>query len=83
MSEADKAMIEKRSELLARVALTRGLNVDVHPFADSPDTGIDLICTIRPDPDDEVHGFLPFAVIVWGTAKELATEDEATKSALA
>src|SRR5712692_9048160 len=82
MSEADKAdMIGKRSELLARVVLTRRLNIDVHPFSDSPDAGIDLICTIRPDPDDKVQGFFPFAVIVWGTAKELTTEDEATKYA--
>jgi hypothetical protein len=81
MSEADKAMIEKRSQLLARVALTRGLHVDVHPFSDSPDTGIDFIGTIRPNPEDKVQGFLPFAVLVWGTAKELATEEEATKYA--
>jgi hypothetical protein len=82
MSETDAAeMIGRRSELLARVVLTRRLNIDVHPFSDTADAGIDLICTIRPDPDDEVHGFLPFGVIVWGTAKELATADKATKYA--
>jgi hypothetical protein len=82
MSEGDKVdMIQKRSELLATVVLTRRLNIDVHPFSDPVDPGINVICTIRPDPDDKVQGFFPFAVIVWGTAKELTTEHEATRYA--
>jgi hypothetical protein len=65
---SESAMVGERAELLARVALTRRLNVDVHPFGDNGDTGIDLICTIR---DDTMKGFLPFGVVVWGTARPL------------
>ncbi len=64
----ESAMIGERAELLARVALTRRLNVDVHPFADKGETGIDLICTIR---DETLKGFLAFGVVVWGTATPL------------
>jgi hypothetical protein len=73
-------MIGKRSELLANVVLTRRLNIDVHSFGTN-DEGPDLICTIRPDPEEKVHGFLPFGVFVWGTSKELASEQEATRFA--
>jgi hypothetical protein len=80
MSETAAAqMIERRSELLARVALTRRLNIDVHPFSDATDAEIDLICTMRPEPDDEGPSFCPFGVVVWGTAKELPTADKATR----
>jgi hypothetical protein len=81
MSEATKAeMIGRRSELLATVVLTRRLNVDVHPLG-AHDQGIDLICTIRPDPGEKLHGFLPFGAFVWGTAEALETEEEATRYA--
>jgi hypothetical protein len=66
---AENAMASERAELLARVALTRRLNVSVHPFDEKSEAGIDLICTIR---DDDVRGFLPFGVMVWGTTKPLA-----------
>jgi hypothetical protein len=81
MSDTTKAaMIGRRSELLATVALTRRLNVDVHPFG-AKDEGIDLICTIRPETGEKLHGFLPFGAFVWGTAEELDTEDAATRYA--
>jgi hypothetical protein len=66
--------VGRRAELLARVALTRRLNVDVLPFDEKRDAGIDFIGVIR---NDEVKGFLPFAVVVWGTAKQLDSEREA------
>jgi hypothetical protein len=71
----ENQMIHRRSEMLARVALTRRLNVDVHPFEDPTDHALDLICTIR---DERVQGFLPFGVVVWGTATEIKNADEAT-----
>jgi hypothetical protein len=81
MSENDSLdMIGRRSELLANVVLTRRLNVDVHSFG-AKDDGPTLICTIRPDPEEEIHGFLPFGVFVWGTSKELASAQEATRFA--
>ena len=81
MSEANTLdMIGRRSELLATVVLTRRLNIDVHSFG-TKDGGPDLICTIRPEPGEELHGFLPFGVFVWGTSKELASEQEATRFA--
>jgi hypothetical protein len=66
---AENAIVGERAKLLATVALTRRLNVSVHSFGDRGDVGIDLICTIR---DDDVKGFLPFGVMVWGTPKPLA-----------
>ncbi len=79
MSETSKTdMIGRRSEMLATVVLTRRLNVDVHSFGER-DKGIDLICTIRPDPDDKKQGFFPFGVFVRGTAKELDSEEDANK----
>ena len=51
------------------MALTRRLNVSVHPFGDKDGVGINLICTVQ---DDDVKGFLPFGVMVWGTPKPLA-----------
>src|SRR5438105_4159880 len=81
MSETDTLdMIGRRSELLANVVLTRRLNIDVHSFG-TKDDGPDLLCTIRPDPEEEIHGFLPFGVFVWGTSKELASVQEATRFA--
>jgi hypothetical protein len=64
----ESVMVGERAELLARVALTRRLNVSVHSFGDNGNSGIDLICTVR---DDSVKGFLPFGVMVWGTARPL------------
>jgi hypothetical protein len=66
---AEQEMIGERAELLARVALTRRMNVTVHPFDEGGAAALDLICTIR---DDDLKGFLPFGVMVWGTAKVLA-----------
>jgi hypothetical protein len=81
MSETAEAnLIKRRSELLATVVLTRRLNIDVHPFGGNTQ-GINLICTIRPERGEKVHGFFPFGVIVWGTTEELDTEEEATKYA--
>ena len=59
-------LADERALLLARVSLTRRLNVDVHPF-EGRDDGLDLICTVR---DNRARGFLQFGVMVWGTAKE-------------
>jgi hypothetical protein len=64
----ESMMVGERAELLARVTLTRRLNVSVHPFDEGGEAGLDLICTVR---DDNVKGFLPFGVMVWGTAKPL------------
>ena len=81
MSETDTLnMVGRRSELLANVVLTRRLNINVHSFGKSDDAP-DLICTIHPDPEEKIRGFLPFGVFVWGTAKELASEQEATRFA--
>jgi hypothetical protein len=63
-------MVGHRSELLARVALTRRLNIDVFDFDLGGEMGIDLLCSIR---DTNVPGFLPFGVLVWGTAEPLDT----------
>ena len=60
----ESALVSERAELLARVFLTRRMNVEVHDFDSKGERGIDLICTIR---DEDVNGFLPFGVIVWGT----------------
>jgi len=65
----EQAMIGERAELLAKVALTRRMNITVHPFADHRDRDLDLLCTIH---ENKVKGFLPFGVLVWGTSKELA-----------
>ncbi|HTU20656.1 MAG TPA: hypothetical protein VMG10_21530 [Gemmataceae bacterium] len=82
MSETKKAdLITERSKMLATVVLTRRLNIDVLPFGTVEDMGIDLIGTIRPDEDEPLQGFLPFAVVVWGTTKELHNENEATRYA--
>lgn len=75
MSETISAdTVGRRAELLARVVLTRRLNVDILPFDEKRDAGIDFIGVIR---DDQVKGFLPFAVVVWGTSRELDSEREA------
>jgi hypothetical protein len=66
-------MVGHRSELLARVALTRRLNIDVFDFDLGGEMGIDLLCAIR---DTNVPGFLPFGVLVWGTAEPLDTPTE-------
>lgn len=71
---SEAKMVFQRAELLARVALTKRLNVDVHEFDGGRDTGIDLICTIR---DEDIKGFLPFAVMVWGRSTEIVNEHDA------
>lgn len=76
MSEASEG-IGLRAELLAKLHLTRRLNVDVHPFHSGADGGLDFVCTIR----SKEPGFLAFGVIVWATSKELSDEAEATSFA--
>lgn len=68
--------IGHRSELLARVVLTRRLNIDVVPFNEGGEMGLDFLCTIR---DEKVRGFLLFGVVVRGTAAELRTPEDVTK----
>jgi hypothetical protein len=81
MSEIEtRDLIVRRTELLANVFLTRRLNIEVHAFGTNGENP-DLICTIRPDPDEVLHGFLPFGVFIMGTDKELANEQEATRFA--
>jgi hypothetical protein len=75
MSRAN-TMVERRSELLARVALTRRLNIDVFDFDMGGEMGIDLLCSLR---DPTVPGFLPFGVLVWGTSDPLDTSEELAK----
>jgi hypothetical protein len=75
MSEANQ-MVGRRSELLARVALTRRLNIDVFDLDMGGDMGIDLLCSIG---DPTVPGFLPFGVLVWGTSDPLDTSEELAK----
>jgi hypothetical protein len=77
--EAQASLIGHRAELLARVVLTRRLNISVHPFADGDDHGINMICTLDPSPDDKVKGFYQFAAVVWGTDKDLSTPEQATR----
>jgi hypothetical protein len=82
MSEGNKAeLVERRSELLAQVALTASLDIDVHPFDVGGQNRIDLVCTIRPEVERGLQGFMPFGVLLWGTAKELKTGEDATKFA--
>lgn len=75
MSQVDQ-MVGHRSELLARVALTRRLNVDVFNMDTGGEMGIDLLCSIR---DSTVPGFLPFGVLVWGTSNPLDTPEDLAK----
>jgi len=75
-SKAD--MIGYRSELLAKVVLTRRLNIDVFPLDQGGEMGIDLLCSIR---DEKVPGFLPFGVLIWGTSDELDTPEDAREHA--
>jgi hypothetical protein len=75
MSSASQ-MVGHRSELLARVALTRRLNIDVFNMDVGGEMGIDLLCSIR---DPTVPGFLPFGVLVWGTSNSLDTSEDLAK----
>ena len=54
MSE-EQELVQRRAELLARVVLTRRLNVDVLPLEEKYEKGIDFIAAIR---DERVKGFL-------------------------
>ena len=69
-------MIGHRSELLARVVLTRRLNIDVVPFEEGGEMALDFLCTIR---DGKVPGFLLFGVVVRGTATELHGPEDVAK----
>jgi hypothetical protein len=71
-----KQMVGHRSELLARVALTRRLNIDVFNMDIGGEMGIDLLCSIR---DPALPGFLPFGVLVWGTSNPLDTSEDLAK----
>jgi hypothetical protein len=69
-------MIERRSELLAKVVLTRRLNIDVFRLDEAGEIGIDFLCSIR---DEKIRRFLPFGVVVKGTADQLDTSEDAAK----
>jgi hypothetical protein len=69
-------MVGRRSELLARVVLTRRLNIDVFDLDLGSEMGIDFLGSIR---DEKVPGVLLFGVIVWGTPDELDTPEDAEK----
>ncbi len=73
-------MVARRAELLARVVLTRRLNIDVFPLDAGGEMGIDYLGSIR---DEKVPGFLLFGVLVWGTSDELNTPEDAAKHARA
>jgi hypothetical protein len=75
MTQADQ-MVGHRSELLARVALTRRLNIDVSSMDIGGAMGIDFLCSIR---DPTLPGFLPFGVLVWGTSNPLDTSEDLAK----
>jgi hypothetical protein len=75
MSQANQ-MVGHRSELLARVALTRRLNIDVFDMDTGGEMGIDFLCSIR---DPTLPGFLPFGVLVWGTSDRLDTSEDLAK----
>jgi hypothetical protein len=75
MSQATP-MVSHRSELFAKVALTRRLNIDVFDFDMGGEMGIDMLCTIR---EPTVPGFLPFGVLVWGTSDPLDSSEELAK----
>lgn len=82
MSEGNiSKTVGRRSELLAQVALTASLDVDVYPFDVGGQSRMDMVCTIRPEVERDVQGFMPFGVVLWGTAKELKTAEDATKFA--
>src|SRR5947209_4596644 len=76
---SENALIDHRSKLLATVALTRRLNIDVLPIGNKDEMGLDLMCSVRTGDNDRVKGFLPFGVIVQGTARELKTEEDAAR----
>jgi hypothetical protein len=69
-------MVGHRAELLARVALTRRMNIDVFELDTGGEMGIDLLCSIR---DPTVPGFLQFGALVWGTSDPLDTSEELAK----
>jgi hypothetical protein len=69
-------LIAHRSELLARVVLTRRLNIDVVPFDEGGEMGLDFLCSLR---DEKVRGLLLFGVVVRGTTDELQTSEDIAK----
>jgi hypothetical protein len=69
-------MIGHRSELLAKVVLTRRLNIDVFNLDAGGEMEIDLLCSIR---DEKTPSFRPFGVLVWGTRAELDTPEDLAK----
>ena len=75
MSQANQ-MVGHRSELLAQVALTRRLNIDVFNMDMGGEMGIDFLCSIR---DPSLPAFLPFGVLVWGTSDPLDTPEDLAK----
>jgi len=77
MEHKNPDMVGRRSELLATVALTRRLDIEVHRM--DLDSGIDFMGIIRPEPDEELQGLLLFGVVVKGTAKPLPSHLAAEK----
>lgn len=69
-------VIAERTELLARVFLTRREDVQVLPFGADDLT---FFASIYSHKATEVKGFCGFGVMVWGTEKELGDDEEATK----
>jgi hypothetical protein len=69
-------LVERRSELLAKVVLTRRLDIDVFEFDAGGEMGLDLLCSVR---SETVPGFLTFGALVWGTADQLETPEDVAK----
>jgi hypothetical protein len=77
MEHRNPDLVSRRSELLATVALTRRLDIEVRQM--DLDSGIDFVGIIRPEPDEELQGFLLFGVVVKGTARPLPSHLAAEK----
>lgn len=69
-------MIGHRSELLAKVVLTRRLNIDVFNLDESGEMALDLLCSIR---NEKARAFRPFGVLVWGTQDVLDTPEDVAR----
>src|SRR4051812_10407681 len=75
MPTTTEAFINKRATMLANVFLTRKTTIQVNRL----DVGhVQLLVTDLPD---EAKSVRSFGVILWGTGKKLANEEDATKYA--
>src|SRR3954447_15062665 len=75
MPTTTEAFITKRANMLANVFLTRKPTIQVNRL----DVGhVQLLVT---DLQDETKSVRSFGVILWGTGKKLANEEDATKYA--